>query len=148
MNASVDLSGGLAGDLHGVLREAAHAGPLATDLATGATVVLRAGDLTSTAGKTDAAGAFKVRARVGTFGVTVVSGLALIGYVALLWSAHGFGPLDVTRTLRPVLIGTVLVALGMQTLLMSLFLIWMLTSMFPAVAMRVTFLPLIVPFSV
>src|SRR5207253_11298762 len=32
--------------------------------------------------------------------VAVVSGLALIGYVALLWSAHGFGPLDVTRTLR------------------------------------------------
>jgi cytochrome P450 len=45
MNASVDLSGGLAGDLHGVLREAAHAGPLATDVATGATVVLRQRDV-------------------------------------------------------------------------------------------------------
>jgi hypothetical protein len=51
----------------------------------------------------------------------VVAGLALIGYVVLVWSAHGFGPLDVTRTLRPVLIGTVLIALGMQTVLMSLF---------------------------
>jgi len=51
----------------------------------------------------------------------VVAGLVLIGYVALVWSAHGFGPLDVTRTLRPVLLGTMLIALGMQTLLMSLF---------------------------
>ncbi len=53
--------------------------------------------------------------------VVVVAGLVLIGYVVLVWSAHGFGPLDVTRTLRPVLVGTMLVALGMQTLLMSLF---------------------------
>ena len=45
MNASVDLSGSLAGDLHGVLRAAAHAGPLATDVATGATVVLRQRDV-------------------------------------------------------------------------------------------------------
>jgi cytochrome P450 len=45
MNASVDLSGSLAGDLHGVLRVAAEAGPLATDAATGATVVLRHRDV-------------------------------------------------------------------------------------------------------
>jgi len=51
----------------------------------------------------------------------VIAGVALIGYVVLIWSAHGFGPLDVNRTLRPVLIGGVLIALGMQTLLMSLF---------------------------
>jgi len=53
--------------------------------------------------------------------VAVVAGLALIGYVVLLWSSHGFGPLDVGQTLRPVLIGAVLVALGVQTVLMSLF---------------------------
>jgi cytochrome P450 len=40
----VDLSGNLAGDLHGVLRAAAHEGPLATDTMTGATVVLRQRD--------------------------------------------------------------------------------------------------------
>jgi cytochrome P450 len=43
--ASVDLSGTFAGDLHGVLREAASRGPLAIDEMTGATVVLRQADL-------------------------------------------------------------------------------------------------------
>jgi cytochrome P450 len=42
---SVDLSGSFAGDLHGVLREAAQQAPLATDEMTGATVVLRQRDL-------------------------------------------------------------------------------------------------------
>jgi Carboxypeptidase regulatory-like domain len=42
----------------------------------GATVVLRAGELVSTTGTTDATGAFHVRARAGTFGLTVVSTLA------------------------------------------------------------------------
>jgi cytochrome P450 len=41
----VDLSGSFAGDLHGVLREAARQGPLAIDELTGATVVLRQDDL-------------------------------------------------------------------------------------------------------
>jgi cytochrome P450 len=41
----VDLTGSFATALHGVLREAAEQGPLATDMATGATVVLRQGDL-------------------------------------------------------------------------------------------------------
>jgi len=53
--------------------------------------------------------------------MAIVAGLVLIGYVVLVWSARGFGPLDVARTLRPVLIGTTLVALGVQTVLMSLF---------------------------
>ena len=43
--ASVDLSGTFAGDLHGVLREAARRGPLAIDEVTGATVVLRHRDV-------------------------------------------------------------------------------------------------------
>lgn len=41
----IDLSGNFAGDLHGVLREAASNGPLATDEMTGATVVLRQADV-------------------------------------------------------------------------------------------------------
>jgi hypothetical protein len=45
VGTSVDLSGSFATDLHGVLREAATQGPLATDTQTGATVVLRQGDL-------------------------------------------------------------------------------------------------------
>jgi cytochrome P450 len=44
-SASVDLTGTCAGELHDLLREAAQQGPLATDLATGATVVLRQRDL-------------------------------------------------------------------------------------------------------
>jgi hypothetical protein len=51
----------------------------------------------------------------------VGAGLVLIAYVVLVWRAGGFGPLDVTRTLRPALVGTTLVALGVQTLLMSFF---------------------------
>jgi cytochrome P450 len=45
VKSSVDLTGNFAGNLHGVLREAAQRGPLATDVATGATVVLRQPDL-------------------------------------------------------------------------------------------------------
>ena len=41
VKTSVDLTGTFAGDLHFVLREAAQQGPLAVDVATGATVVLR-----------------------------------------------------------------------------------------------------------
>jgi cytochrome P450 len=45
VGTSVDLSGSFATDLHGVLREAAKQGPLATDIQTGATVVLRQRDV-------------------------------------------------------------------------------------------------------
>ncbi|MGB5113128.1 MAG: hypothetical protein WBO08_16540 [Mycobacterium sp.] len=45
MNRTVDLTGTFAADLHGVLGAAARQRPLATDVATGATVVLRQGDL-------------------------------------------------------------------------------------------------------
>ncbi|MDP9150286.1 MAG: hypothetical protein M3O36_10145, partial [Myxococcota bacterium] len=43
--AIVDLVASMTGDMHGVLREAASAGPLATDPAMGATVVLRQHDV-------------------------------------------------------------------------------------------------------
>lgn len=42
---TVDLTGSLTGNLHGVLREAAQKGRLATDEITSATVVLRQHDL-------------------------------------------------------------------------------------------------------
>jgi len=42
---AIDLSGTFAGDLHGLLRGAAEQGPLATDVTTGATIVLRHRDL-------------------------------------------------------------------------------------------------------
>jgi hypothetical protein len=48
----------------------------------GATIVLRAGDLVSTTGTSDATGAFHVHARSGTFAVTVVSALAAGGLEA------------------------------------------------------------------
>jgi hypothetical protein len=41
----VDLTGSFTTALHGVLREAANEGPLATDIVTGATVVLRHHDV-------------------------------------------------------------------------------------------------------
>jgi cytochrome P450 len=45
VDTPVDLSGNFAGDMHGMLRAAASEGPLAIDVMTGATVVLRQGDL-------------------------------------------------------------------------------------------------------
>jgi hypothetical protein len=45
LSLTVDLSGGPPADLHRVLREAAAAGPVATDAVTGATVVLRHRDV-------------------------------------------------------------------------------------------------------
>jgi len=45
VKTSVDLTGTFAGDLHDMLRQAAQQGPLAADIATGATVVLRQRDL-------------------------------------------------------------------------------------------------------
>jgi hypothetical protein len=55
----------------------------------GATVVLRNDDLLSTTGKTDATGAFHLRARAGTFGLTVVTPLAAGGLEARLAAAGG-----------------------------------------------------------
>jgi hypothetical protein len=49
----------------------------------------------------------------------LVAGALLIGRLFLAWAEAGFGPLEVQRTLRPMVLGSTLVALGMQTLLMS-----------------------------
>jgi hypothetical protein len=81
----------------------------------GATVVLRAGDLASTTGTTDASGAFHVRARAGTFGLTVVSPLAAGGLEATLAAAGGLvvgqstspAPLAIKVQTGPLVTGTV-----------------------------------------
>ncbi|HVX97418.1 MAG TPA: carboxypeptidase-like regulatory domain-containing protein [Polyangia bacterium] len=69
----------------------------------GATVVLRTGDLVSTAGTTDAAGAFHVRARNGTFGVTVVSPLTAGGLESKLAVTNGL-VIDTTSAPPPLAI--------------------------------------------
>ncbi|MDJ0788826.1 MAG: glycosyltransferase family 2 protein [Myxococcota bacterium] len=48
-----------------------------------------------------------------------LSGFGLVGYTLWSWAQEGFGPLDVTVTLRPMVIGATLVAVGVQALLMS-----------------------------
>ncbi len=49
----------------------------------------------------------------------VLAGLALVGGLLWQWQAVGFGPLDLEQTLRPMIVGAALVALGIQTLCMS-----------------------------
>jgi hypothetical protein len=49
----------------------------------------------------------------------VVTGFGLIGSAMLDWAATDFGPLVPSLTMRPVLLGATLVALGVQTILMS-----------------------------
>jgi len=49
----------------------------------------------------------------------VLAGGLLIGRLVAAWAAVDFGPLEVERTLRPMVLGSTLVALGMQTLGMS-----------------------------
>jgi hypothetical protein len=67
----------------------------------GATVVLRAGELVSTTGTTDATGAFHVRARPGTFGVAVASTLAAGRLEATLAAQGGLGGLVVADATPP-----------------------------------------------
>jgi hypothetical protein len=69
----------------------------------GATIVLRNGDLVSTTGKTDATGAFHLRARAGTFGLTVVTPLAAGGLEATLAAASGL-VVDATAQTPPLAI--------------------------------------------
>jgi hypothetical protein len=67
----------------------------------GATVVLRAGELVSTTGTTDATGAFHVRARAGTFDVAVASTLAAGRLEATLAAQGGVGGLVVADATPP-----------------------------------------------
>jgi len=47
------------------------------------------------------------------------AGLGLIAQQAWRWAAGGFGPLDVSVTLRPTILGATLAAVGVQTVLAS-----------------------------
>lgn len=51
--------------------------------------------------------------------VTTVLGVACIAVPTVIWVRHGFGDLDTPRTLRPMIVGAALVALGVETVLMS-----------------------------
>jgi glycosyltransferase involved in cell wall biosynthesis len=55
-------------------------------------------------------------------GVTLLAGLGLLGTAVLRWKAVAFGPLDYTVTMRLVIPGVTLTALGFQTFLSSFFL--------------------------
>jgi len=48
-------------------------------------------------------------------------GVALLGGAVVQWGAHGFGPLDYAYTMRRVIPGMTLTALGFQTMLSSFF---------------------------
>jgi hypothetical protein len=52
--------------------------------------------------------------------VMCLAGLAPIGYVVVTWARAGFGALDASTTIRPMIVGSTIIALGVQTLLLSL----------------------------
>jgi hypothetical protein len=54
-------------------------------------------------------------------GLSLLSGLALLGYATYLWYSKHFGALDYPSTLRVVIPGVTLAALGFQTMLASFF---------------------------
>jgi len=84
----------------------------------GATVVLREGDLVSTTGKTDATGAFRLRARAGTFGLTVATPLGAGTLEATLASAGGL-VVDATAPTPPLAIKLQTTALVSGTVVLS-----------------------------
>lgn len=47
--------------------------------------------------------------------LTAAAGLAFLISLLVTWYRRGFGPLDLDRTLRPAIIGMILVVLGIQT---------------------------------
>lgn len=53
--------------------------------------------------------------------IAMVAGLWLIWRAALAWQATGFGPLDYAQTMRSVIPGVTLAALGFQTILSGFF---------------------------
>ena len=52
---------------------------------------------------------------------SVFLGLLLLFYVFLYWKSRNFGPLDYSYTMRFVIVGATLTALGVQTVLSSFF---------------------------
>ncbi|MBX3358464.1 MAG: glycosyltransferase family 2 protein [Phycisphaeraceae bacterium] len=53
--------------------------------------------------------------------LVAAAGVGLIGWLVARWGLAGFGNLDVGRTLRPMIVGATLTAIGVQTVLMSFF---------------------------
>jgi glycosyltransferase involved in cell wall biosynthesis len=53
--------------------------------------------------------------------LTAASGLAFLIGLLVTWYRTGFGPLDLDRTLRPAIIGMILMVLGVQTIFGSFF---------------------------
>jgi hypothetical protein len=51
----------------------------------------------------------------------MLAGLGLLAAAVLQWRAAGYGPLDYARTMRLVIPGSTLTALGFQTFLSSFF---------------------------
>ncbi len=59
--------------------------------------------------------------------LVTLAGVACIAVPTLIWVRHGFGDLNPEQTLRPMIVGSVLIALGVETVLMS-FVLSMLKS--------------------
>jgi hypothetical protein len=54
-------------------------------------------------------------------GFIVASGLTFLVGLMVTWYQRGFGPLEIERTLRPAIVGMLLVVLGIQTVFGSFF---------------------------
>jgi len=50
---------------------------------------------------------------------TTIGGVATIGWLVWVWAQKDFGPLDLHTTIRPMITGATLIAIGVQTVLMS-----------------------------
>jgi glycosyltransferase involved in cell wall biosynthesis len=53
--------------------------------------------------------------------LSFVGGIGLVLWIAIRWAAHGWGPLDYPSTMRVIIPGVALAALGFQTILSSFF---------------------------
>ena len=53
--------------------------------------------------------------------LSFVCGIGLVGWIAVRWAMHGWGPLDYASTMRVVIPGFAMAALGFQTILSSFF---------------------------
>jgi hypothetical protein len=54
-------------------------------------------------------------------GLSLLVGLVVLGWVLIQWWQRSGGPMPLERTIRPVLVGGFLVAIGFQTIVMSFF---------------------------
>ena len=53
--------------------------------------------------------------------LSFLAGIGLVAWIAIRWAASGWGPLNYTSTMRVVIPGVALAALGFQTILSSFF---------------------------